>query len=290
MATPPDSFYARQEAELQALANARVAEIMRLIEFARRDIHGRIVVSELEYKRLLALNAQLDEISRQLQRDLSQVAPVSGKLAEMVARHQTASISAITGRESITIAYDTLNTSVVKAFAANEMAKVTSITAVEEIRTIKAVLFSRVGVQGLNPTQVARELAGPNGIFTRRYGLVENILRTEASTIYNEQSLNAIQQANDTYDAGLNKKILETIDDKRNHPISQVLNGQVQPVDRPFKAAVADVESVAARLKRSGKGVFWPVIKGYYTGQRLPAHYRERGVVIATDEPPNGPK
>lgn len=291
MAMPPDSFFHRQEAELERFSTQRVREVTRLLESTRKDLYSAISGSEFNYRRIIDLNFQLDGISQDLQRNLRQVQPPTEPLAQMVVRQQTEAIALITAREGIFLNFNTLSTDVLRQFSLNEMRKITSITAVEQIQTLKAVLFSKAGVQGLNPRQVAKQLAGQDGVFSKKFPIVENILRTETSTVYNEQKLESIKQVNQAHGLTLNKKILETIDDSRNHPISQVLNGMVQLPEKPFRAKASKVEAIAAKLHRGrgGGGIFWTRIGEYYVGNRLPAHYRERGILIPTDEPPNSP-
>lgn len=292
---PSDAFFEAQESELQKYSTQRVKDLLRQLEAARRDIYASILETGVERERLMGLIAQIDTISSGLQRDLAANPTPVEHVGKMVQRHFSASIEKITERQGIYIAWNAITPEIITRFSQNELKKVTSITAVDQIQAIKSALFSQVGIQGQNPQQVAKRLAGKDGLFTNKYGIVENIMRTEVSTIYNEQGLLAIHNANETYGLTLNKKIIERIDDLRNHPISQVINGQVQLPDKPFRAEIAKVKAVGKRihkpLRLSAKGgyasVFWPVKGDYFEGQRLPAHYRERGIVVASGEPPN---
>lgn len=290
MAMPPDDLFFKQELELQRYADRRTTETLRLLNVSRRDLQSVIAATEWEKQRIGGLMDQIDGIILDMRRDLSQIPQSADALAGIVKAQQELVVPIITGTPGIQIEFNAVNMDTIRAFSRNELSKVTSI-AVEEVQTVKSILFSRVGVQGLNPRQVARELAGPEGLFVRRFGIIENILRTEVSTVYNEQKLLSIIETNDKYDLELNKKILETVDDRRNHPISQVLNGQVQTPREKFRAKVSDVSKVAKRIKKSASpnSIFWPKKNEFYVGDRLPAHFRERGIIIPTDEPPNAP-
>jgi len=276
------------ERELNVWVGRRVVRILNDLKSAQRDIQAAIldVVGTAEtftVDRLQLLDQQINIIRSDLKRRVSSVGSSAEPLAQMVQRQHEAAIKQITGR-SLSVAFNQLDVQTLALFSLNELDKVTSVVVPDKLQQIRSALFSRVGVQGLNPAQVARQIAGTpqfEGAFAR----VENILRTESSTVYNARSVQSLQQANEQYDLGLNKQIIETIDASRNHPISQVLNLQVRQVSDPFQARVSAVDAVAKKIKRSGGGVFWQVVNGVYTGQRLPAHYRERGVVVPTDDP-----
>lgn len=288
MAVPPDDLLARQEAEVARYADARARRVMSMLETARRQIQGIIADADsFTAQRVAFLVRQIDALSAQLARELNSVGSSSPELAGITQRHLQESIAAIADLQ-VLISVDALNLESLRLFSSNEVARMAKLIDAEK-EVIRSVLFTKVGVKGENPVKVARQLAGKESQFAGRFAHIENILRTETSTVYNRQSLAGIQAANEQYDLGLNKKIVETIDAKRNHPISMVLNGQVQRVDRKFKASVSKVQAAAAKIKKSVGGTFWKVEDGFYTGMVLPAHYRERGIVVPTDEPVNAP-
>lgn len=277
-------FYAEQEAELNRFAWRRLNSILKPIEVARKAMYNAISGTEWQSRRYRRLASQLDEIAKSLRADLKAVGPSAEPLAKIVARHQTDAISRLINMPGLSIEFDRINPDTLAQFSLNELEKVTSLKSVQDIQTVRAALFEKMGVQGLNPRTVARELVGPSGgLYRRNYGLIETIVRTEASTVYNEQSINAVKAVNEDTGAELKKQIIETVDRERNHPISQVLNGQIREVNEPFTAPVAEVQRVASRLKKGTGGIFWSVKDGNYTGMRLPAHYRERGIVVAAE-------
>jgi hypothetical protein len=288
MALPPEDLFARQERDLQRFSNARAAQVLRYLEIARREISG-IIADEDSFtaQRIASLSAQIDQAIAQLQRDVVSIGPSTTDLAKMSQRHLEQTIRIIAGMD-VSISMGVLNLQTMTEFSMNELAHCTTLIEAEK-QVIKSVLFTKVGVLGENPRKVAKQLTGPDSQFAKRYNNIENILRTETSHVYNGQSLKGLQYANETYGLELNKKIVETIDFTRNNPISLVLNGQVQAPDKKFKASVSLVKSKASMLKKSAGGIFWPIENGFYTGQRLPAHYRERGIVVPTDEPVNAP-
>lgn len=290
MATPPDELFRSQERDLLLYTDKRTADFLKLLERARKDLYEAIGGPDsYTSQRLLKIIAQVDEIGLQLQADLLKQDNTAEPLAKMVQSHLQASIPAVSGVE-VSIGFDILNTEVLRKFSENELVHIADIFSSQK-QQIKSILFSQVGVRGRNPQQVARELAGKEGAFAGKYGHIETILRTETSTVYNAQSVQGIQYANEEYKLDLKKRVVETLDAKRNHPISVVLNNQVQEVGKKFRVKVSDVQAAAARMKK-GKGtsgIFWPIVDGYFEGERLPAHYRERGIMVPTQKPVNAP-
>lgn len=280
---PLDDMFARHEHELAVYTDERVTKLLKMLEAARKDLQAVISdVEDLQPRRVASLVDQIDSISSDLRRGIRTIGPSSPDLAAMVTEHLKESVAAITG-SNVVIALDSLNADVLLRFSLNELEHVTKLAATE-LETVKSVLFTKVGVRGENPVKVARQLVGRDSSFAGKFNHVETITRTETSTVYNAQSLDGLQGANQKYGLKLKKKIVETIDNKRNHPISQLLNGMVQTADKNFKVKVSEVNARASSLGKSGTGVFWPVVDGYYVGQRLPAHYRERGITVPTLE------
>lgn len=295
MPDPSDGFFQKQEAELARYTEKRAREFLRVLENTRARLQAEITDLEtFDQRRTLSLIQQIEEMIGDTERQLKQLGTADRPLAEMVQRHTEATVEAITSSR-VALTFDRINPDVIRQFALNELDKVTGLTKLE-MKSIKNILLNRVGVKGENPTKVARAIVGKGSPFHRRFGHVETILRTETSTIYNAQSVQAIKASNEDYDLGLNKRIVETLDNRRNHPISQVLNGQVAPVMMPdgdvglFKAKVSDVNARAAALGKSSSGIFWIQSGGYYIGEKLPAHYRDRGIVTATERHVNVPQ
>ena len=286
MAIPPDELFRQQERAVGRYADVRASRMLRLLETTRKELSATIAdVDGFTARRVADLNAQIESIMADLRKDIRGVGESATELGNLALAHVEAGIVATTGT-SVTISINALNIDVLKRFSSNEVARIAKIMDNEK-ELIRSLLFTKVGVKGENPRQVAQKLAGPNSSFAGRFGHVENILRTETSTVYNANSLDAIKGANKEHGLALNKRIVETIDAERNHPISQVLNGQVQTVDGPFRASVAAVAAKAAVFHKSVSGIFWPIKGGFYEGERLPAHYRERGIVVPTEKEVN---
>jgi hypothetical protein len=283
-------MFHRQEKELGRFTDTRVKRLLSMLESARQEVQAIIAEPDtFTAQRVIFLTQQIDSVSRQLRSNVQQVGASTTELAQMSQRHLEASIASIAPKAGVSISLNVLNTDSLFRFSMNELEKVTGI-AEDGLKTIKSALFTKVGIQGQNPVKVARQLAGKDGVFAGKFGHIETILRTETSTVYNAQSLGGIQYANQAYNLDLNKRIVETIDAERNHPISQILNNQVQAVDGLFKAKVSEVQAKARALHKGGGGIFWEVKNGFYVGQRLPAHYRERGIVVPTEREINVPQ
>jgi hypothetical protein len=280
-----DDLFRRHEQELGRFTDRRVRRFLRILDGARKQLQADISAEDaLTAARAASLALQIDKIINQAVADMRELGPVSENLAKLAAAHAESGIAAVAGVR-LAVAFDRLNTRLLQRFSENELKHVTGLVDIEKQR-LKSVLFNRVGVRGENPRKVAQELAGPDGLFAKRFAHIENILRTETSTVYNEQATEAIKVVNKEHGLALNVRIVETIDHKRNHPISQVLNGMVQRPGEPFRVPVAKVRAVAAKLGKQLGGVLWRVENGHYIGERLPAHYRERGVMVATREEP----
>lgn len=120
------------------------------------------------------------------------------------------------------------------------------------------------------------------------------VVRMESNAAYNRAHQATLEEAaeitgwQDTPDP-LMKQADESID-RRNHPISRVLNGQVVAISEPFRAkkslVLAALAQIASERKptKSGKkrkalrlgGIVWPLVGDSYVGQ-YPAHFNERG-------------
>lgn len=149
-------------------------------------------------------------------------------------------------------------------------------------------------VQGLTWDQVRDRIAGKEGsVLSVTKSRAELIVRTEMSSAYNAMHQAGLEEwaaDDDNEDDPPMKKAIETRD-LRNHAISRVLDGQIVPVKKPFRALVADVQREHAVLQaaRAGKGlkarklngILWPLLNGAYTGQHQPAHFWDRGRVVA---------
>jgi len=291
MPEPNDAFWLAQVQELAKFEDARVNRYLRYLDDARKAIGAEIRGAEqgAGYERLRSLSKQIDGIAASLEADFKGEIDVSKSLARLVAEHQSAALSVFAG-EAFTVSADVLSSPLLASISEAGLYQITSL-ARNEVQSIKSVLFTRVGVLGENPRQVAKDITGPESLFAKRFSTVENILRTETNTIYNDQRLTSLDIANDQYDLGLNKRIMEKLDTERNHPISRVLNNQVRKAKDPFTARVSDVRAQLRIIGRKmsshslDRSIFWPKKGEFYVGQNLPAHYRERGVMVPTQLP-----
>lgn len=287
---PPDDFFFEQEQELMALEDKRVLRFIRYLEQSRKSLHAELKGYEggKDAQRLQSLITQIDAIEQDLLTNFREISDPTEPLARLVARHQSESFSVILGKP-LTISADVIPTTLLAQVVESNFEKVTSLTK-SQLESLRGTIFTRIGIQGHNPRQVAFELTGPEGQFSQPFPLIENILRTESSTLYNTMRLDSLLDANHRLDLGLNKRIVERMDVKRNHPISRVINNQVKLAHEPFKVRVADVRAELGKLnpprklsqKSLDRSIFWQKQGEFYIGQNLPAHYRERGIVVPT--------
>lgn len=132
--------------------------------------------------------------------------------------------------------------------------------------------------RGRDAAWLADALAGDTeSIYTVSQSRLGVVLRTEAAATYSEAHQAALLYARDELgDRTLQRKAYE-LRDKRNHPLSRLLDGRVVDLDQPWRVSVADVAKMAATMKKSPGGVIWPVKGASYEGSEYPAHYNERG-------------
>lgn len=139
-------------------------------------------------------------------------------------------------------------------------------------------------VQGTTRADVSRVLAGPErSVLSVAPPRIVAQLDRDASQTYHataQASMEAVEQANARGGVVLAKQDVEIID-KRNHPISRVLDGQTVPISDPFVALVDDVKRAAREMGRpTGEGaILWPLRSDRWVGMLLPAHWHERGRV-----------
>lgn len=282
-----DEFARKQELEFSRLMDKDTKELLRLIDVARRELYAEIASLEgLQAERINELIRQIDQIERNLNRDITAFGPIDTRTAPLSVGHVAQNFQALDIH--ISVGLDTVHSGILRQIATVNLNKIKGVTA-DTMNTVRSVLFTKMGVKGENPRRIAEYLAGQEGQFAGQYGRLENIVRTTMSTVYNGQKLNVFEYAV-AQGISINKKVVETIDYKRNHPISLVLNGKIQGVDKPYRAKVSDVAAASLKLHRGRdpkRGVLWVQQGDYFVGNNLPAHYHERGVIVASKEAVN---
>lgn len=278
-----------QEAELEKFALKRAQTVIKRVDSARRALLAEVEAFSSETqasRRLRETLKQIDLITQQLRDDIQEIGPSDAEIGNFVTRHWGKTVAELTG-QSFVLTVDAVSSDVITRFSLNEMENMTSITADYARQRVRSILLRTVGIKGENPRVAARQLLGTNGLLTKRYSLLETIARMETSNVYNQQSMNAIEQGNKKFNLSLNKMITEHLDITRNHPISRLINGMVQDPAGQFKIRVGAVEAEAARTDKSATGVVWQRSGAYYVGKILPAHFNERGIIVATNKEPN---
>lgn len=137
----------------------------------------------------------------------------------------------------------------------------------------------------IGQAKIAQRIAGiDSDLFKDLKPKAELIARMELSRAYNDSQLEAIQlwaEEDPTHREDPILKRIEEYLDARNHPFSRVSDGLTADPNANFRVPVSAVEAEARKLKKSGKGVLWPVVAGAYVGASLPAHYNDRGRIVA---------
>ena len=294
----PFEFIQREHKQLSAYEEQRVRRFMRLLDASRAEILELIRTSGdqaggFQRYRLAQIQNQLDAIHQSLARELQQEHAAIGELDNLIVSHARAEYLAL---EPATIGLEmgVVKSDILRGYSESVSRQLVGMSQTQ-IDTLRSVLFSKVGVMGKNPAAVARQLAGKGGLFDGMRPRVETILRTETSIVYNQSKLDTITEAAQNRGVVFNKRIVETVDPVRNHPISPVIRDMVQLHNQPFRVPVSQVVASANRLGRATKSldrsIFWirKTVEGVevYEGNNLPAHFNERGTVVPTKKPVN---
>lgn len=285
-------FFSHEE-QADLFGTKRINRIFRMLETARKDLNDSIREGDsLTNQRVHKLAKQIDGIRQDLAQRIYDEGPQDKPLAELVKGHFAVESEAVIGT-AINLELDQISPAILEEVSLNNLVFIKDDIVGSQLRTIKNRLFTKIGVQGQGVKQVAKELTGPGGEFQGMYSRIETIIRTETSTVYNAQKQKAITEANKIEGVQFNKRIVERIDMRRNHPISLCSDGLVQAANKPFKIKVSDVLAAARSLKkplRRGKGgtytsIFWPEVDGFFVGMAPPLHFRERGTLVPTEKP-----
>lgn len=283
----PIEIVHQQQLELQAFEQRRVLQFLKELESARRRINELIAEpGNVGIARIAQLSNEIDALTKDTLATFNQIGTPTRRLEDLVKEHQKKNFDTLYPSRLSTMEIGSVDAQILLQFTDANLSMIKGITKAQA-DGLRNVLFTKVGVLGQNPRAVAKELAGSDGYWSAQYGRIENILRTETAHVYNKQSLSVIQQAK-AQGLQINKKIVETIDNTRNHPISQVINGMVQDPSKPFKVKASLVYSRAAALGRKGsvdRSILWTRQGEYFVGDSLPAHFRERGTTVPTKSP-----
>lgn len=80
------------------------------------------------------------------------------------------------------------------------------------------------------------------------------------------------------------KLVIVEVIDARNHPFSRAAHMVKATPKGLFKVPVGDVRKAAAGMGLKATGILWPVKDGHYVGRSLPAHYNDRGIIVAAPQ------
>lgn len=141
-------------------------------------------------------------------------------------------------------------------------------------------------VSGLSIRQIAdRITATKRSVFASLRGRAELIARMESNRVYNDGHLLSMKElAAETDDEDDPDPLMKRADeffDNRNNPISRVLHGMTAKLDEPFEVPRSKVLAMAAALKKPASGIVWPLIGSKYVGANYPAHFNDRGRIVA---------
>jgi hypothetical protein len=285
-----DDLLERQGRELDRLADAQVRAVLAGYEDARRALletlqNTPLSTSERAHRTRIALaqvEAGVGILRARMGQEMSRADVAAQNLAM---RHLLGMIRAqephfIDGGSGIEVA-------VAGRLAAREGLALHKYAldryGAQVVENIQRALVSGV-VQGMTDHELAKHIAGASGsVLAGMRSRAELIVRMEMSRAYNDAHLESIRAfaelADDPSDPVL-KKIDEYFD-SRNHPFSRAAHGTTALPGEPFRVPVAAVASAAQSIGKSSKGVLWSQEGGSYVGDNLPAHFHERGRIIA---------
>lgn len=303
-----DHLLEQQADELAALEQSHVAAVLAAYEDARRALHERLRVltpgatPETEH-RLRVMLAQAEHGVVELKQRLGVVlAGAEATSHRKAMRHLLKLVK--TAEPTFTDSGGLVELAIVKRLAERQGLALHSFSVdrygAQVVDAIQRELVSGV-VQGMTTAELADRVAAAGGsVLSGLRGRAELIARMETSRAYNDAHLESIREL-DTQDPRPDDPLLKKLDefiDHRNHPFSRAAHERTaRPLD-PFVVPVAEVQAEAKAMRRPPGGILWQRVGGDYVGQNLPAHFNERGRIIAWREswgpsrpspPPPGP-
>ena len=288
-----DRLLERQNAEIDRLADAQARRVLRALEDARRELRERLLDVD---------DAATPFTAQQLRGMLAQVESGVFQL-----RDRFGEVLADGEREAHTKALDHL----IDLVKANEpdfegaipAIRLQAASALSERRALLlhrhsvnrygADLIDRIQrelvlgqVSGLSIRQVADRITATNAsVFASLRGRAELIARMESNRVYNDGHLQSMKdlaaETDDPKDPDPLMKRADEFFDNRNHPLSRVLHGRTAKLDDDFVVPRAEVEAISAVLKKGNTGIVWRLEGGSYRGQNYPAHFNDRGRIVA---------
>lgn len=274
MPTDLELLLARQEAGLDALTIRAQRRLMREVEAARKELQEAIrAAGPVDKLRLQQLLMRLNPLFAALQTRLQdQMAFAELRSTELGLVHNTAVV-----RQMAPL----LRMGVAEIRMAGRLADYRSLalynhSAANLTNAMKARIQSQIvaGVlQSESEYQIAQRLVEASRLPMHRAAL---IARMETSRAYNQVASEMAQEMGPKW----TREIVE-VNDSKNHPFSRAAHGQRAKPGRMFKVPVAEVEAAAAAMGRPVGAVLWRRSGAHYVGDNLPAHYNERGRIVA---------
>ncbi len=291
--TAIDRLLDRQNREINRLSDDQARRTLRALEDARRDLRERLLnvddtATPYTAQQLRGVLAQTEAGVFQLQERLGEVFT-----AAEIRAHETAldHLLALVKANEPDFA-DAIPSIRIQAAAAMSERKGLLLHR-HSINRYGADLIDRIQrelvlgqVSGLTIRQTADRITATNAsVFASLRGRGELIARMESNRVYNDGHLLSMKElAEDTDEEDDPDPLLKRADeffDNRNNPISRVLHGMTAKLDEPFVVSRAKVLAMAALMKKSASGIVWPLVGANYRGANYPAHFNDRGRIVA---------
>jgi hypothetical protein len=286
-----DELLERQAYELDRLTRAQAKAVLAAYEDARRELLERLnaqssTKAPANTQRLRVMLAQTTEGIAALQARLGR--ELEG--AELAAhtksmRHLLKLVRAAEPR--FRDAGGAIEVGIVKRLATRRAQhlhrKAVRRYGADVVAEIHRALAAGVAAGLTQPELAARVAAAGGSVLAQHRGRAELIARMETARAYNDGVLDGIREI-DEADRRPDDPLLKRIDeffDLRNHPFSRAAHGKTAAPGEPFRVAIAEVKAAAETMKRGVGGVVWRKVGANYVGDNLPAHFGERGRIVA---------
>lgn len=301
---------ARTEAAWAAAQEAKtLAALMPVYERALESIYAKVATLPPGYKltRLQTIQQQLEEIANQFQAGAESaaekaVAPIMREAAGRAIQTRNAIIESMGDLKPLHAKTIADLPSVIPHAAVKHLATLTGMDAGVLGQELRRAAYGELSQSILLGESTAKQVARLKAVIPiEETGLgTKKAYRSRLETISRTTTAGARSAGTQEAHAALNKRdpgsvkfemIVESIrktPDTNNHYFSFAAHGVVRRLSEPFRVSVGDVEAAKDELRTlkswktlKGGGIFWAILNGFYQGASLPAHYNDRGTIIA---------
>lgn len=289
-----DELLERQARELEQLQSDEIRRVLEAYEDARRSLRGRLadidpVETPATAQRLRVTLVQVEEGVALLQRAMGQALQGAElRTHRQAVKHLLGLIKA--AEPEFRDMGGLLEVDLVERLSRQRGLALHKYSVqrygAQVVEAIQRELVAGVA-QGMTQAELAARVAAAGGsVLSGFKGRAELIARMETARAYNDGYLESIKEmdARDPRDLDPMLKKIDEFFDARNHPFSRAAHGVTARPSDNLKVPTEAVAIAGAELKKGTGGVLWPKVGPYFMGQNLPAHFNDRGRIIAWRE------